>query len=273
MSDFYSFCSFYGIQRVVVIILFILCTYNLVFVSQRYRRDMNYNNIYVTKTLRRLDAQGRERAGDTQDSGTDCSDDVECKFVYEEPPAKRVFKSVLPLTSLERRQYIEVNRLKYLRCEMLNIYERFLTFAWITFLFVTICYFDLAIIDFLKSKNATTIKDITIKEQARFGIALTYMFIALLNVILEPLITRTHQNVLEEYYPQVAKRRARILMMTINLQRKAFIKINQLNIYLRFNKTGNMWTVLRSFVEESVGLDFLSFKRINALKFLQILLG
>lgn len=248
MNGFFSLGTFYMVQRFVVIQLFIISTVYLAKVSKRYREDMYFKNIAITSTLSVLDSQKRELTVDI-----DSSDEEEIMGQdndEEEVKERRVFTRTLPLTTLERREYILVNRFKYLRKEMALMLMHLSKFAWIGCLCWFIFYFDFVIVYFHIEDNPNSTASITLEKWIRLCIVAIYTLIAFLFVVLEPIAARLHHRLLEVFYPHVAERRAKILMLVIKLQRKSFIKINRLNIYLRFNKVGNFWTALRSFVEE-----------------------
>lgn len=228
--------------------MFLYCTYYLTKVSLKYREDMSYKNIFVTSTVSDLDRRVREPTKSVEKTkheivGVLDTDD-------EDPPAERIFKCTLPLTSLERKQYIMVDHYQYLGSEVIHLFRRLFKFSWILFLSVSIIYFDIAIVHFLLEENPKSSASVTVQKMVRLSIAFIYMLIALLCICLEPFATRLHQQLLELFYPRLAERRARMLMIIIELQRKSFIQINRLNIFLRFNKTGNFWTATKSFVEE-----------------------
>lgn len=248
MNGFFNLGTFYIIQRLIVIKLFIASTVYLYDVSKRYREDMYFNNIAITSTLRELDSQKRELTVDIDSS----DEEEEISHDDGEPEVKerRVFTRTLPLTTVEQKEYILVNRFKYLKKEMIYMLIEFFKFAWIGCLCWFIFYFDFVIVYFHIEDNPNSTASITLEKWIRLCIVAIYTVIAFLFIALEPIATRLHHRLLEVFYPQVAERRARILMLVIKLQRKSFIKINRLNIYLRFNKVGNFWTAIRSFVEE-----------------------
>lgn len=255
LYDLFNFGTFYAIQRALVFLLFLYSTFYLYHITQRYRTDMSFKNIFITSAVNQMDIMAREPTTDIEQSTEQKTNDVS-DFIEDDEGRKltavphRVFKRTLPLTPLERRQYILVNSYRYLGSEVIYMLMRLFKFVWILFLCVSICYFDIAIVEFLIDQNPQSKASISIWKKARLGIVSIYMLIALLFVFMEPVATRLHQQLLELFYPEVSERRARILMLTIKLQRKSFIKINRLNIFLRFNKVGNFWTAIRSFFEE-----------------------
>lgn len=194
--------------------------------------------------------QAREPTIDIEHGENGDEEEKEPRFEEQEPPAKRVFKRTLPLTTLERRNFVLVDHYKYLGSELHYMWTRFLKLMWILFLCAFIYYFDSSICYFLAEEYPDSKVSISTEKQIRESIAAAYLMIALLFILIEPITTRLHHKHLEVFYPDVAKRRALILMQIIKLQRKSYIKINRLNIYLRFNKVGNLWTAIRSFVEE-----------------------
>lgn len=216
---------------------------------------MSYKNIFITSAVHQMDIKTREPTIDIEKSNeqglndvADNIEDEEVRMLNASP--QRVFKQTLPLTPLERKQYILVNSYRYLGSEVMYMIMRLFKFTWILFLCVSICYFDIAIVQFLIDQNPKSTASITIWKKVRLAIVSIYMLIALLFIFVEPIATRVHLQFLELFYPEVSERRAKIIMLTIKLQRKSFIKINRLNIFLRFNKVGNFWTAIRSFFEE-----------------------
>lgn len=190
-------------------------------------------------------------------------EETESDLQDEENP-QRIFKRTLPLTKLETRQFISVDEFKYLLSEVWLMMQRLLKFIWISFLFVAIAYLDQTIAQIIQYydpqfKTSSSSSSATLKV-IRLCIVCCYLLIALICVICEPIASRLHQQCLESFYPRVGQRRARILMLAIKQRRKSFVEINRLNIHLRYNKVGTVWTAVRSLVEEWV-LIYDSLKR------------
>lgn len=215
--------------------------------------DTSFKNDYVTSTLSRLDGENLKPTESTRVVDKDV-ELIESSVAVEDQSTnadeQRVFNKTLPLTSLEQKTYIMVDRFKYLPSELTYMASRLLEFIWGMFLVFVICYFDYAISRYMSDQDPKLAAGFTEEKIIRLAIGAMYMVFAAVFMIIEPIIKRVHQRLLESYYPEVAERRAKVLMMIIRLRRKSFIKINRLNIYLRFNKVGNLWTALRSFVEE-----------------------
>lgn len=220
---------------------------------------MFFHNNFVTRTLQTLDNEDREptEAKEKEDGTETSGDDLSGSSLLGEEDPQRVFKRTLPLTKLETRQYISVDEFRYLLTEVWHITQRLLKFIWISFLFVAIAYLDQTIVLIIQDydpqfKTSSSSSSFRTPKFIRLCIASFYLFIVLVCVICEPIASRLHEQLLESFYPRVGERRARILMLAIKLRRKSFVEINRLNIHLRYNKVGTVWTALRSFVEEWV---------------------
>lgn len=208
---------------------------------------MSFKNIYITQRVSELDVMKKEDSIEMKPKDVDTENDNEDS---EEVPARAVFKRTLPLTRLEQKAYVLVNHYGYLKSEIIFIFFKICKYIWIVFLGIFICYFDVTIVNFLLEQNPDFKISITVEKIIRMLIVVVYMIIALIFIICEPIAARLHHKLLLVFYPKIAERRAKILMLIIKLQRKSFIKINRLNIHLRFNKVGNVWTAIKGFLEE-----------------------
>lgn len=216
---------------------------------------MSFNNWFITTAVDQLESQEREQ---TTASELDEEEDnnVDSAFRDDESHSEermhlqrtRKFQRILPLTNLERNKYILSSSYGYLDSELFGVFERFQTFIWISFLFVSIVYFHFTLLMILH-EDASHLNYVTV-TMSRLWVASIYVFAIGLFIVCEPVAYRVHQQLLERFFPAVAERRARILMLTIRLRRKSFVEINRLNIHLRFNKSGTVWTAIRSFIEE-----------------------
>lgn len=227
--------------------MFIYSSYYLVQVSRRFIEDMSYRNYYISDTVKVLDNENLENQTPFEDEDDYASDEERWHVAGD----RRMFKTTLPLTNLERRKlYILTDHYRYLNREIFRLLNKFARFSWFIILFVTIYYFDFTITVLVAENGGEDYYFANKEKCVRFGISCVYLIIATLCIMFEPVVKRFHYRLLEAFYPEIAIRRAKILMEIIRQNRKSFIEINRLNIHLRFNKLGNLWTAVRIFVEE-----------------------
>lgn len=243
LRSLFHFSFYYAVQRTAAIGCLVICSFKLYYKNQMYQTNILHRNFCITQILRQ---QEREPTETKEDQGREPFSEE----MPEDETPQRVFKTTLPLTKLEDKIYIYVDKYRYLRSEIFHVIENFLTFFWILFLFVSIAYLDFTIVAIIQKNYPEHVIKGQDMKLIRVSIVGCYLFMTLVFIFLEPIGKRVYYRQLEKYYPKVAERRARILMLTIGLQRKSFIEINRLNIHLRFNKTGTVWTAIKTFFEE-----------------------
>lgn len=127
---------------------------------------------------------------------------------------QRIFPRILPLTTLEQKGYILVYKFKYLKMEWIKVFKKLGNFCWIVFLFVSIVYFNFTITKIVQD-DTTEFDSEQLRKIIRLGIAGVYIVIAAAQIFCEPIANRVHQKALELFYPMIAERRARVLILQI----------------------------------------------------------